>query len=411
MPSINWKKSMTNSLLALALSSSSAALWADIEPQQLQAVTADLQQRIADKRLSGAVVMVAQDGEILLEEALGYQVVEDETPMSMETIFRIFSMTKPVTGAALMMLYDEGKFTLDDPVEQHLPELAGMEVFVSQNDDGSWVTEPADHPMTIRELMSHTGGLLYTPPLSNGPIADAYTAAGIMDLPNYTLAESIPTLADIPLGYQPGSQWVYSISVDVQGYLVERLSGMKFDEFLQTRLFDPLGMDDTGFFVQPEDADRLAGQYYPTDEGLRRTDNGSFLNKPAFLSGGGGLTSTAADYMQFAQMILNEGVHNGQRLLSSEAVELMRSNQLPDAVASITPNLYPGNVFGLDFAIVENSAAYQGASAGTHWWWGIAGSWFWIDPVENIVFIGMIQNDDILYSLRVHAASRAAIYQ
>lgn len=411
MQSKSIARTLTTGLLAATLSLSGSLLLADIEPAQLEAVKADLQNRIDESRLSGAVVMVAQDGEILMEEALGYQVVEDETPMSMDTIFRIFSMTKPVTGAALMMLFDEGKFTLDDPVEQHLPELAGMEVFVSQNDDGSWETTPADHPMTIRELMSHTGGLMYTPPLSNGPIADAYGEAGIMDLPNYTLAESIPALADIPLAYQPGTQWVYSISVDVQGYLVERLSGMAFDEFLQTRLFDPLGMSDTGFFVQPENADRLAGQYYPTDGELRRTDTGAFLSRPKFLSGGGGLTSTAADYMKFAQMILDDGQHDGEQLLSSEAVELMRSNQLPEAVPNITANLYPGNVFGLDFAIVENSAAYQGASAGTHWWWGIAGSWFWIDPVEDIVFIGMIQNDDILYSLRVHAASRAAIYQ
>lgn len=397
--------------LTVGLSLPGSLVFADIEQSQLEAVKADLQARIDAARLSGAVVMVAQDGEVLMHEALGYQNVEDQVPMSTDTIFRIFSMTKPVTGTALMILYDEGKFDLDDPVEQHLPELAGMQVFVSQNDDGSWETEPAGHPMTVRELMSHTGGLLYTPPLSNGPIANAYAEAGIMNLPEYTLAETIPALADIPLGYQPGSQWVYSISVDVQGYMVERLSGQPLDEFLQERLFEPLGMDDTGFYVQPEDADRLARQYMPLDNGsLRRTDNGSFLSPPKFLSGGGGLTSTAADYMKFAQMHLNGGELNGVRILSEEAVELMRSNQLPEAVANIG-QLYPGNVFGLDFAIVENPAAYQGASEGTHWWWGIAGSWFWIDPVEDIVFIGMIQNDDILYSLQVHGAARAAIYQ
>lgn len=401
--------SLSALLLATTLLYAGAAS-ADIEPAQLEAVKADIQQRIDANRLSGAVLMVAQDGEVLMHEALGYQTVEDEVPMSTDTIFRIFSMTKPVTGTALMMLYDEGKFELDDPVEMHLPELAGMEVLVSQNEDGSWVTEPADHPMTVRELMSHTGGLLYTPPLSRGPVANAYAAAGIMDLPGHTLAESIPALADIPLGYQPGSQWVYSISVDVQGYMVERLSGMAFDEFLQQRLFGPLGMDDTGFYVQPEDAGRLAGQYVPRDGALQRTDNGSFLKPPKFLSGGGGLTSTAADYMKFAQMHLNGGELNGVRILSEEAIQLMRSNQLPDAVANIG-QLYPGNVFGLDFAVVEDSAAFQGAPEGTHWWWGIAGSWFWIDPVENIVFIGMIQNDDILYSLQVHGAARAALYQ
>lgn len=398
-------------LLATSLLLTGGLASADIDQAQLEAVKADLQARIDASKLSGAVVMVAQDGEVLTLDALGYQNVEDQVPMQTDTIFRIFSMTKPITGTALMMLYDEGKFELDDPVEKHLPELAGMQVFVSQNDDGSWVTEPANHPMTVRELMSHTGGLLYTPPLSRGPVANAYAKAGIMDLPNYTLAESIPALKDIPLGYQPGTQWVYSISVDVQGYLIEKLSGQTFDVFLKERLFEPLGMNDTAFYVAPDKADRLARQYMPLDDGsLRRTDTGAFLSPPKFLSGGGGLTSTAADYMKFAQMHLNGGELNGVRILSEEAEQLMHQNQLPDAVANIG-QLYPGNVFGLDFAIVDNPAVFQGASKGTHWWWGIAGSWFWIDPEENIIFIGMIQNDDILYSLQVHGAARAAIYK
>ena len=397
-------------LLGLSLTLIANFALADIEQSRLDAVAADIQARIDANKLSGAVVMIAQDGEIQMTQSLGYQNVEDQVPMRDDTIFRIFSMTKPITGTALMMLYDEGKFTLDDAVEKHLPELAGMEVFVSQNDDGSWVTEPADHPMTVRELMSHTGGLLYTPPLSQGPIANAYFQAGIMNTPNYTLAESIPALGDIPLDYQPGTQWVYSISVDVQGYLIEKLSGKTFDVFLQERLFDPLGMVDTGFYVKSDNASRLSRQYNPGQNGtLTRTDNGSFLNPPKFLSGGGGLTSTAADYMKFAQMHLNGGELNGNRLLSEEAVQLMRSNQLPDAVPNIG-QLYPGNVFGLDFAVVNDSAAHQGAPVGTHWWWGIAGSWFWIDPVENVVFIGMIQNSDIFYSLQVHAAARTAIY-
>ncbi len=397
-------------LLVLSLILTTNFALADIERSRLDAVAADIQARIDANKLSGAVVMIAQDGEIQMTKSLGYQNVEDQVPMSDDTIFRIFSMTKPITGTALMMLYDEGKFTLDDAVEKHLPELAGMEVFISQNDDGSWVTEPADQPMTVRELMSHTGGLLYTPPLSQGPIANAYFQAGIMNLPNYTLAESIPALGDIPLDYQPGTQWVYSISVDVQGYLVEKLSGKTFDVFLQERLFDPLSMVDTGFYVKSDNASRLSRQYNPSQNGtLTRTDNGSFLNPPKFLSGGAGLTSTAADYMKFAQMHLNGGELNGKRILSEEAVQLMRNNQLPDAVPNIGQP-YPGNVFGLDFAIVSDSAAYQGAPVGTHWWWGIAGSWFWIDPVENVVFIGMIQNSDIFYSLQVHAAARTAIY-
>jgi CubicO group peptidase (beta-lactamase class C family) len=225
------------------------------------------------------------------------------------------------------------------------------------------------------------------------------------------LAESIPALGDSPLAHQPGTQWVYSISVDVQGYLVELLSGQSFDEFLQERIFDPLEMTDTGFYVKAENASRFSRQYRPTNDGkLRRSDSGAFLKPPKFLSGGGGLTSTASDYMKFAQMHLNKGLLNGKRILSEEAVQIMRSNQLPEAVSGIG-GLYPGNVFGVDFAIVNDSNAFNGAPVGTHWWWGIAGSWFWIDPVENIVFVGMIQNDDILYSIQVHAAMREAIYR
>jgi len=382
---------------------------ADIDPARLQAIAADLQARVDEGRLSGVVAMVAQDGELQMHQSFGYQNVEDQVPMQNDTIFRIFSMTKPVTGTALMMLYDEGKFQLSDPVEKYIPELANLQVFKSQNADGSFVTEPAEHAMTIRELMSHTGGLMYTPPLSQGPVAAAYVGAGILN-PNIPLKEMVAALGQIPLNHQPGSQWVYSISVDVQGYLVEVLSGQTFDVFLQERIFSPLGMVDTAFFVAPEKASRLARQYAPQQGGgLRRTDGGSFLEKPAFFSGGGGLTSTAADYMKFAQMHLNMGELNGVRILSEEAVQIMRTNQLPDHITGIG-QLYGGNVFGVDFAIVNNPAAWNGAPEGTHWWWGIAGTWFWIDPVENIIFIGMIQNDDILYSLQVAAKSRDLIY-
>ena len=196
-------------LVASVLAFSSVQSLADIDQSRLDQISADIQARIDGDKLSGAVVMVAKDGEIEMNKAFGYQNVEDEIAMSTDSIFRIFSMTKPVTGTALMILHDEGKFDLDDAVEKHLPELANMQVLLTANDDGSFETEAAGHPMTVRELMSHTGGLLYTPPLSRGPVAEAYAKAGIMNLPNYTLAESIPELANIPLAYQPGSQWVY----------------------------------------------------------------------------------------------------------------------------------------------------------------------------------------------------------
>ncbi|MDT8428412.1 MAG: serine hydrolase domain-containing protein [Pseudomonadales bacterium] len=405
-----FRKTFSSAILLGALLALLPAAYAQIDQRRLDAITADLQSRIDAGRLSGVVAMIAKDGEIVLHTALGYQNIEDQVPMNRDTIFRIFSMTKPIAGTALMMLFDEGRFQLDDPVEQYLPELAGLQVFVSRNPDGSFVTEPAAHPMTIRELMSHTGGLVYIPPLSRGPVPDAYVEAGILNR-DTPLAAMTAALGKLPLNHQPGSQWVYSVSVDVQGYLVEVLSGQSFDVFLQERLFAPLGMKDTAFYVDAQKAERLARQYAPLPTGgLQRTDNGDFLHKPAFFSGGGGLTSTAADYMKFAQMHLNKGELDGVRILSENAVNIMRSNQLPDHIDAISP-LYPGNVFGVDFAIVDDPAVFNGAPKGTHWWWGIAGSWFWIDPVENIVFVGMIQNDDILYSLQVHSAMRTLLYQ
>lgn len=415
------QKILANFAILLMGILSSGTGYGDIEQSRLDAIAADLQARIDEGRLSGVVAMIASDDNIVMNRAFGFQNVEQQVPMDTDTIFRIFSMTKPVTGTALMMLYDEGRFELDDPLGQYIPELADMRVFVSQNPDGSFETEAANHAITIRELMSHTGGFLYIPPLSNGPIAEAYIGAGIMGLAEdpsdtadgsagNTLAESIPRLKDIPLGYQPGTQWVYSISVDIQGYLIEVLSGQTFDQFLKERIFDPLNMNDTAFYVSAGNASRLARQYAPGENGqLRRTDTGAFLSKPEFLSGGGGLTSTAEDYMLFARMHLNNGTLDGVRILSPEAIAIMRSNQLPDAVPAIS-QIYPGNVFGVDFAIVNEPEKYDGASKGTHWWWGIAGTWFWIDPVEDIVFVGMIQNDDLFYSLQVQKAMRELIY-
>ena len=391
-----------------------SSAFGDIEPARLEAVEADLRARIDEGKLSGAVLMIAQGGELQMHKALGYQDVEEQIPMKNDTIFRIFSMTKPVTGTALMILHDEGKFSLDDPLEKYLPELSNLRVATSAYDDGTWETEPADHPLTVRELMSHTGGFTYFPPIGNGPIAQAYLRAGIAG--DATLAESIPRLRDIPLDYQPGKKWVYSISVDIQGYLIEKLSGQTLDTFFQQRIFDPLEMEDTAFYVPAEKAHRFSGMYMPINGSLLRTDKlsdflgGTFLEKPAFLAGGHGLTSTASDYMKFAQMHLNKGTLNGIRILSEDAIDLMRGNHLPEEVKEIGQP-YPGNVFGLDFAVVENSEIFQKAPVGTHWWWGIAGSWFWIDPVTETVFIGMIQNNDIQLSLQIHRAARSAIYE
>lgn len=398
----------TKVLIGLGFLLAAGISTADIDSARLDAIAADMQARVDEQKLSGAVMMIAQDGEMQMSKTFGYQNVEDQVSMSMDTIFRIFSMTKPVTGTALMILHDEGKFQLSDPVSKYIPELKNVRVATGTDGDGAFTTEAANHEMTVQELMTHTGGIMYVPPLSNGPVAQAMIAAGIMS-PQIPLAQQIDSLGEIPLGYQPGAQWEYSYSVDVQGYLVEVLSGQTFDVFLQERIFEPLGMVDTGFYVPADKAHRLARQYNQAAGGLTRTDTGQFLTKPKFFSGGGGLTSTAADYMKFAQMHLNKGELDGVRILSEEAIAIMRSNLLPEGIDNIA-DIYPGNVFGVDFAVVSDSDAFNGAPEGTHWWWGIAGSWFWIDPVQNIVMIGMIQNDNIFYSIQTHAAMRELLY-
>ncbi|GAB1261791.1 serine hydrolase domain-containing protein [Aurantivibrio plasticivorans] len=381
-----------------------------IASARIDAIKAELKQRVDNGELAGVVAMVAKDGVVQMKESYGYRDLENNVAMTDDSLFRIFSMTKPIAGTALMMLYDEGKFKLDDPVEKYIPELKGLEVYTGVADDGSFTTEPAEHPTTIRELMSHTGGYAYFPPLSRGPVPSAYAKANILGR-DTTLADMADKLSSIPLNHQPGSRWMYSISVDIQGYLVEVLSGKPFDEFLQERLFAPLGMKDTSFQVPTEKANRLVRRYRPGKDGkLASPENSTYLKPTTFFSGGGGLISTAEDYMHFALMHVNKGVYNGKRILSEDAIDIMRSNQLPDSIANIGPG-YPGNQFGVDFAIVNDPAKADGMPVGTHWWWGIAGSWFWIDPVENIVFVGMINHDDLRYARGLHSKTRQLIYR
>jgi CubicO group peptidase (beta-lactamase class C family) len=270
--------------------------------------------------------------------------------------------------------------------------LANLQVAASWGPDGP-VLADLDHPITIRELMTHTAGFAYG--IGDPHPADRmYAEAGIMDW-DQTLEEMVEKLAGLPLRQQPGTQWIYSIAADVQGYLVEVLSGQPFDQFLQERLFGPLGMENTGFYVPEEDHDRLAQVYgynrsgalvaQPmTDSNLR---NRPFLDPPTFFSGGAGLVSTTMDYMRFCQMLLNGGELDGARILSPTTVKIMSRNQLPRDMGEYTR----GQGFGLDFSVVLDPVEAETVSAGEYFWGGAAGTWFWIDPVEDLVFVGMIQ--------------------
>jgi CubicO group peptidase (beta-lactamase class C family) len=377
-----------------------------LSSEGLQKLTDEMNKAVDDANLAGIVTLVARKGQIAHYEHYGFQDLENQIPIQKDTIFRIFSMTKPVTGVALMMLYEEGKFGLDDPVEKYIPEFANLQVAKEDGPDGMPVTEPQNHKMTVRELMAHTGGLTYGL-FSRSQVDTLYTRANVLDS-NSTLKEMVDKLAQIPLRQQPGTLWHYSVSVDVQGYLVEVLSGQSFGDFLQQRIFDPLGMKDTGFHVPADKHHRFSREYTSGPNGLTSQPNRDFLEAPVFQGGGGGLTSTMDDYIRFAQMLANGGELSGVRILKPETVKVMSSNQLPEGMAEIPG--YPGNQFGLDFAIVTDSERNAGMSVGSYWWWGIAGTWFWIDPVEDLVFVGMIQNRNLGYARQLQAQSKQLVY-
>lgn len=378
-----------------------------ISTARLQMLGQAMHAQVADKRLAGIATLVWQDDQIVHRDQAGYQSIEEQKPLTDDTIYKIFSLTKPITGTALLMLYEEGHFQLDDPVGRYLPELADLRVEIADGPDGELRTEPADHPVTIRELMTHTGGFTY------GRFSESQTDALYVqsDLQNRdtTLADMVAKLGKLPLRQQPGTLWHYSVSVDIQARLVEVFSEMAFDEFLSTRIFTPLRMVDTGFFVPEEEQDRLAVSYTPSEEGLKPYPNDPWLSKPAFLNGGGGLVSTMDDYLRFARMLLNEGELDGVRLLKPATVEMMRSNQLPEGVDG--PNWAPGNMFGLNVAVVTDSEKAQHLPVGTYWWWGIHGPWAWIDPANEIIVLGMMQNTDYRHSRVVHGTVSNILYR
>ncbi len=320
-----------------------------------------MSQHVANKKMSGAIGLIARHGKVAYQETWGNADMEAGTPMRMDTIHRIYSMTKPITSVALMMLYEEGKFQLNDPLAKFLPEFAKMTVGVEEKDPNTgtmtFKTVPAKRMITVRDLLRHTAGFTYGV-FGDTPVDQAYRKVGILS--ESKLATFVSDLAKLPLQYEPGTRWHYSVAVDVQGRLIEVLSGKSFDQFLQERIFTPLGMVDTGFTVPASKKNRFAKLYTPTkaggiepiaicstrDDCLAKFPNAapSMLEAQGMLSGGGGLVSTTYDYLRFCQMLLNKGTHEGNRLLSRKTVELMSSDNL----GSI-PGMSTGNGFGLGF--------------------------------------------------------------
>ena len=382
-----------------------------MDPAGLKKLNEAMHGMVDGGQLAGVVTMVSRKGKVVHFDAYGKRDIENGLPVEKDTIFRVYSMTKPIVGVALMTYYDEGRFTLDDPVSKFIPEFADLKVAKEDGPDGNPITEDADHPMTMRELMSHTAGLTYGL-FSQSQVDTLYTKAGIITDPNQNLKGMIDKLAKIPLRQQPGSMWHYSVAVDVQGYVLEVLAGKPLDEVLEERLFGPLSMKDTAFWVEPDKADRFSHMYQKSGGKLAKVEFGQYLTKPNFLSGGGGLVSTAADYMRFAQMMAGGGELDGVRILKPETVELMHTDHLPAEVDGMGP-LYRGNRFGLDFSIVTdpNPATDHERAKGEYWWYGIGGTWFGINPVQDLVVVGMIQSRDFQASAAARFTSKRLAYE
>jgi CubicO group peptidase (beta-lactamase class C family) len=327
-------------------------------------------------------------------------------------------MTKPVTGVAMMILYEEGKWLPSDPISKFIPEFANLKVFNGVDADGKMILVDPEHAPTMRELMSHSAGFSY----GNGKTPVDAMYQDLKPMQSATLQETMDKLGKIPLNYQPGKGWMYSVSMDVEGYIVEKLSGQSLPDFTRDQIFAPLGMKDAGFFVPEDKRNRFATNYRDDGHGqLTVTAAGSppsdYTKQPTMPSGGGGLASSAEDYYRFAQMLANGGELDGVRILAPATVKLMTSNHLPEELLTgkfgIGQHIMrPGFGYGYNCAVAfDPPEANLPDGKGTFFWDGAAGTWFWVDPTNDVVFVGMIQrmtspdNHTLLYR------SHVAVYQ
>jgi CubicO group peptidase (beta-lactamase class C family) len=363
---------------------------------------AHLKRRYVDAgRYPGTRLLVYRRGKVVHSAVQGLADVERKAPMRDDTIFRIYSMTKPITSVAFMMLFEEGRVALDEPVHKYIPEWKNLGVFQAGTAP-AFLTRPPSRPMLIVDLLRHTSGLTYGfQQRSNVDAAYREMQIGGVEKAG-TLQSMIEDLAKIPLEFSPGEAWNYSVSTDVIGYLVGKISGMPLEAFLKQRIFNPLGMNDTDFFVPADKAHRLAACYSADKGSLTLQDdptNSSYLAPPSFISGGGGLCSTAADYLTFCRALLNGGELGGVRLIGPKTLKLMTSNHLPGGrdLPEMSRSLfseasYNGIGFGLGFSVTMNPAqTLIPGSAGEYAWGGAATTSFWIDPAEELIAIFMTQ--------------------
>jgi CubicO group peptidase (beta-lactamase class C family) len=368
----------------------------------LKALSAELRGLVDSRKLAGVTILAARRGKVVHFDSYGKANVETGQPLAPDSIFRIASMTKPITGVAMMQLYEQGKWKLDDPVSKHIPQFAALQV---KKAGGG--TEPQKSPMTMAQLMSHSAGF------------GASAVYRDLKLDETDLQGMIDKLAALPLETQPGTAWDYGPSVNIQGYIVEKLSGQSLDAYFARNIFEPLGMVDTGFWVPAAKAGRVVAVHgYGADGAIRVEPDGTVkTTRPRFLAGSGGLMSTARDYWRFAQALASGGTLDGKRILQKKTVELMRTNVLgPGAKVDLYGPSQEGIGFGMDFAVVlDPKAAGTPQGVNSFYWGGAFGTWFWIDPTNDVVFVGMIQNANGSRpdsgTPRVRELSSAAVYR
>jgi CubicO group peptidase (beta-lactamase class C family) len=334
-------------------------------------------------KIPGAVMMVQRDGKLVYSRALGRQDATSGAPMREDSIFRIYSMTKPIVSIGIMMLVEEGRINLTDPVSKFIPELKGVQVGLDKG--GKLEMVAAQRDPSIQDLLRHTSGYTYGV-FGKGLVKDLYTKNGV-DRSDHTNAEFVKKLSTVPLMYQPGTVWEYGRSTDVLGHVIERVSGQPLDQFLQARILGPLGMKDTAFWVEPSKQARIA-EPFPKDPVSGAAQNLlPVKSPPKYLSGGGGMVSTAQDYVRFAQMLLNYGELGGVRIVSRKTVEYMTSDHLGTIRGPAA-----GYGFGLGFAVrMSDGVSPVPGSAGDYNWGGFGGTYFWVDPKERLVAVWMMQ--------------------
>jgi CubicO group peptidase (beta-lactamase class C family) len=361
------------------------------------------QRYIDDGKLAGALTLVARRGQIAYLDPRGHLEIERRRPVTRDAVFRIYSMSKPITSVGLMMLYEQGRLQLDDPVHRFIPSWKDLRVFVGGNHP-VFKTAPVERPMTVRDLLSHTSGLTYGF-MERTNVDAAYRKLGVGDRtrPGYTLRDMVETLAELPLEFSPGALWNYSVSTDVVGYLIEVISGQRLDAYLREHVLEPLDMRDTSFVISEGQVPRFAANYERQADGtLKLLDDPqrSLYRECSFFSGGGGLVSTAPDYFRFTAMLRNRGELDGVRLLGRKTVELMTMNHLPGGreltelaqAGMFTETAYGGVGFGLGFSVMQSPARAQIlGTPGEYAWGGAASTAFWIDPGEDLIVIFMTQ--------------------